>query len=146
MAPVIAGVENNGVYTEAVIPVITDENLSLVTILKDGSKISYEEGMTLTEDGEYTIIAMDNGNNKTTITFTIKTTVDSTEEKTDKEETSNTEEATNTEGASDVEETPSAEETTDKEEPSDAEETPNTEVDSESQDNSAGITETIEAK
>ena len=145
-APVIAGVENNGVYTEAVIPVITDENLSLVTILKDGSKISYEEGMTLTEDGEYTIIAMDNGNNKTTITFTIKTTVDSTEEKTDKEETSNTEEATNTEGASDVEETPSAEETTDKEEPSDAEETPNTEVDSESQDNSAGITEIIEAK
>lgn len=32
------------------------------------------------EAGEYTIIAMDNGNNKTTVTFTIKTTVPSTEE------------------------------------------------------------------
>ena len=145
-APVIAGVENNGVYTEAVTPVITDENLSLVTILKDGSKISYEKGMTLTEDGEYTIIAMDNGNNKTTVTFTIKTTVDSTEETPNKEETSNTEEATNIEGASNVEETPSAEETPNKQETSDAEETPNTEADSESQDNSVGITDTIEAK
>lgn len=54
-APVIIGVENNGVYTDAVTPVIIDENLSVVTILKDGSKMVYEKDITLTEDGEYTI-------------------------------------------------------------------------------------------
>ena len=74
-APVITGVENNGVYANSVTPVITDENLKAVTIIKDGSEFTYEEGMTLTEDGQYEITAVDKGNNQTTVTFTIDKTL-----------------------------------------------------------------------
>ena len=74
-APVITGVENNGIYANSVTPVITDENLKAVTIIKDGAEFTYEEGMTLTEDGQYEIIAVDKGNNQTTVTFTIDKTL-----------------------------------------------------------------------
>ena len=80
-APVITGVENGGLYKEAVTPVITDENLKTVTVLKDNVEVEYKAGMSFTEDGEYKITAVDKVENQTSIAFVIDKTAPTIEVK-----------------------------------------------------------------
>lgn len=69
--PVITGVLNGQKYNTKVTPVITDDNLEVVELKKDGTKIeNYSEG-EITENGEYTLTAKDKAGNITVVTFTI---------------------------------------------------------------------------
>ena len=66
-APVITGVENGKRYTSSVTPVITDANLVSVTL--NGEE--FTSGTTISEKGEYTLIATDITGNKTIVEFSI---------------------------------------------------------------------------
>ena len=77
--PTITGVENNGKYENPVTPVITDENLKDVQLIKDGTEINgYENGQEIAENGEYIIIATDKAGNETKVEFTIDIPIDDT--------------------------------------------------------------------
>ncbi len=72
IAPVISGVENSKTYVESVTPTITDENLSEVTLTKDGKNVSnFKSGIKLEENGDYVLIAKDKAGNTTKVTFKI---------------------------------------------------------------------------
>ena len=77
--PTITGVENDGKYENPVTPVITDENLKDVQLIKDGTEINgYENGQEIAENGEYIIIATDKAGNETKVEFTIDIPIDDT--------------------------------------------------------------------
>lgn len=79
IAPVITEVENGKTYNSAVAPIITDANLSEVTLIKDESEIieQYKSGQTISEKGTYVLKAKDIPGNETVVSFEIKeTTVD----------------------------------------------------------------------
>ena len=77
--PTITGVENDGKYESPVTPVITDENLKDVQLIKDGTEINgYENGQEIAENGEYIIIATDKAGNETKVEFTIDIPIDDT--------------------------------------------------------------------
>ena len=77
--PTITEVENDGKYESPVTPVITDENLKDVQLIKDGTEINgYENGQEIAENGEYIIIATDKAGNETKVEFTIDIPIDDT--------------------------------------------------------------------
>lgn len=71
-APVITGVQNEQTYNAAVTPVVTDEHLDTIELVKDGNKIEgYTSGKEITENGEYTLTAKDKAGNITVVSFKI---------------------------------------------------------------------------
>lgn len=69
--PTIAGVKDGQTYTSGVKPVIEDINLSIVSISYNGENIEYYEGITLEDEGMYSIVATDRAGNTTTVEFNI---------------------------------------------------------------------------
>ena len=68
-APIINGIKNEEVYTEPVQIIVEDENLENITFTKDGQVIEFVNGVTISEDGTYKIIATDKAKNETTVEF-----------------------------------------------------------------------------
>ena len=69
--PTITGVKDGQTYTSSVKPVIEDTNLSFVSISYNGEDIEYYEGITLEDEGIYSIVATDRAGNTTTVEFNI---------------------------------------------------------------------------
>ena len=86
-APIINGVTDKGIYKNSVTPNVTDENLSSVTLTKNGTVVNnYQNGSTISEEGSYVLTARDEAGNETKISFTIDLTapeVEITQENTD---------------------------------------------------------------
>ena len=71
--PEVIGVENGKTYVnENVTPEINDEHLSKIEVTRDNELISYEQGDTISEPGNYLIIAYDLANNQTKVQFVIE--------------------------------------------------------------------------
>ncbi len=72
-APIIEGIENNTTYEENVTITVSNETQEVIVYLtKDGENIPYTLGTELSENGTYTIYALDKAHNKSEeITFTI---------------------------------------------------------------------------
>lgn len=71
--PVISGVTNGEKYNKSVTPIIQDENLSVVTLTKDGNQVTgYKAGDEIKETGIYELTATDTFGNTTTISFEIE--------------------------------------------------------------------------
>lgn len=77
--PKISGVENNKYYNKDVTPKISDLNLEKVTVTKDGEEITYTEGMTFSDEGNYKIEATDKAGNTRVVEFTIDKTAPTAE-------------------------------------------------------------------
>lgn len=72
-SPTIQGIENGKTYNQAVKPTVTDENLSSVTLKKDGTIVTgYQNGNSISENGQYELQAVDAAGNTTTVTFKIE--------------------------------------------------------------------------
>lgn len=70
--PTITGVEDGRTYRNYVTPRISDENLVEVTLTRDGSIVEgYQNGDQIRENGNYTLIAVDEAGNRTEVSFTI---------------------------------------------------------------------------
>ncbi len=69
--PTIAGVKDGQTYTNSVKPVIEDTNLSIVSISYNGENMEYYDGITLEDEGMYSIVATDRAGNTTTVEFNI---------------------------------------------------------------------------
>ncbi len=70
--PTITGVENNKIYKVAVTPIAKDEHLKQVILKKNGNVVNnYQNGTSITEEGNYTIIAIDESSNETIVNFMI---------------------------------------------------------------------------
>lgn len=69
--PTITGVKDGQTYTSSVKPVIEDTNLSIVSISYNGEDIEYYDGITLEDEGMYSIVATDRAGNTTTVEFNI---------------------------------------------------------------------------
>lgn len=69
--PTITGVKDGQTYTSSVKPVIEDTNLSIVSISYNGEDIEYYDGITLEDEGIYSIVATDRAGNTTTVEFNI---------------------------------------------------------------------------
>ena len=70
--PVINGVMDNGIYKNPVTPNATDENLSSVTLTRNGTVVNnYQNGDTISEEGSYVLTAKDKLENETEVRFTI---------------------------------------------------------------------------
>lgn len=71
--PTIQGVTNGQTYDQqSVTPNITDDNLDIVTLTRDGTPVSnYTNGQAITVNGEYVLTARDKAGNETRIEFTI---------------------------------------------------------------------------
>ena len=69
--PTITGVKDGQTYTSSVKPVIEDTNLSIVSISYNGENIEYYDGITLEDEGIYSIVATDRAGNTTTVEFNI---------------------------------------------------------------------------
>lgn len=65
--PQIAGVEDNKVYTIAVTPVVTDLAIDTIKLNSD----TFENGTTISENGQYTLIATDKAGNTLEVNFEI---------------------------------------------------------------------------
>ena len=71
-APVITGVQNEQTYNVAVTPIVSDENIETIELVKDGNKVEdYISGKEITENGKYTLTAKDKAGNITIVVFTI---------------------------------------------------------------------------
>ena len=70
-APVITGVQNEQTYNVAVTPIVSDENLETIELVKDGNKVEGYASEEITENGKYTLTAKDKAGNITVVTFTI---------------------------------------------------------------------------
>ena len=69
--PTITGVKDGQTYTNSVKPVIEDTNLSIVSISYNGENIEYYDGITLADEGMYSIVATDRAGNTTKVEFNI---------------------------------------------------------------------------
>lgn len=70
--PTITGVENDGFYTGSVTPKSADTNLKEVKLYKDSTLVqNYANNSTISEDGNYKIVATDKAGNETSLTFYI---------------------------------------------------------------------------
>lgn len=69
--PTITGVKDGQTYTSSVKPVVEDTNLSIVSISYNGENIEYYDGITLEDEGMYSIVATDRAGNTTTVQFNI---------------------------------------------------------------------------
>ena len=71
-SPIINGVIDEKLYTNKVTPTITDENLDTIKLTLNGEEVkNFKSGTTLTEEGFYTLTAIDKAGNKTQISFQI---------------------------------------------------------------------------
>ena len=71
-SPIINGVVDGKLYTSKITPTITDENIDTIKlILNDEEVKNFKSGTTLTEEGFYTLTAIDKAGNKTQISFQI---------------------------------------------------------------------------
>ena len=71
-SPKITNIENGKTYDKSVIPNIEDENLDIITLTKDGTKINYVAGEEIIANGEYVLTVTDKAGNQTTVEFTIE--------------------------------------------------------------------------
>ena len=69
-APIIQGVENNGIYT-SVTPKATDVNLDKVILTKDGQEVTYTNGEKIDKKGKYKLTVIDKAGNSTSVNFEI---------------------------------------------------------------------------
>ena len=69
--PTIEGVENGKIYYSSITPIIKDVNLDSVKIKRDNKTLNYYEGITLAEEGLYSIEAKDKAGNTKEIAFYI---------------------------------------------------------------------------
>jgi len=69
-APKITGVENNGVYVEA-LPIIEDITNTEITLTKNGTIVEYKKGSKITESGNYILTVKDELNHITTVNFIV---------------------------------------------------------------------------
>ncbi len=69
-APKITGVKNNTKYRKAT-PIVQDANEVNVVLKKDGKNISYKANTTISEPGQYELIATDEAGNESRCTFEI---------------------------------------------------------------------------
>ena len=76
IAPTISGVVNKGVYSEPVKITVTDNSsLASIKITKDDiEQLDFTSGTTVSELGEYKLVAKDRASNETIVTFTISGT------------------------------------------------------------------------
>lgn len=73
--PEITGVEEGKIYDIPVIPIITDDNLDTIELLKDDIKMEgFKSGSKLVENGKYKLTATDKFGNSTIINFEINIT------------------------------------------------------------------------
>ncbi len=71
-APTVTGVENDKLYLDSITPQIQDENLQEVKLYKDNNEVqNYQTNTTISEDGNYKIVAIDKASNQTETTFYI---------------------------------------------------------------------------
>lgn len=71
-APVISGVQNEGLYLNQVQPIIIDKNIETIKLYKDSTLVeNYVANTTISEEGTYKIIAEDKAKNKTEVEFYI---------------------------------------------------------------------------
>lgn len=71
-SPIINGVIDGKLYTSKITPTITDENLDTIKLILNGEEVmNFKSGTTLTEEGFYTLTAIDKAGNKTQISFQI---------------------------------------------------------------------------
>lgn len=71
-SPIINGVVDGKLYTSKITPTITDENLDTIKLILNGEEVkNFKLGTTLTEEGFYTLTAIDKAGNKTQISFQI---------------------------------------------------------------------------
>ena len=78
--PEISGVTNGEIYKNDVTPNATDENLSTVTLTRNEMVVSnYQNGSTISEEGNYVLTARDEAGNETEISFTIDLTAPQTQ-------------------------------------------------------------------
>lgn len=71
-SPIINGVVDGKLYTSKITPTITDENLDTIKLIFNGEEVkNFKSGTTLTEEGFYTLTAIDKAGNKTQISFQI---------------------------------------------------------------------------
>lgn len=71
-APSITGVEKDKLYVQAVTPIIEDENLDIIKLLKNETEVpNYTSGTPIIESGKYVLTAIDKFQNETTVNFDI---------------------------------------------------------------------------
>lgn len=71
-SPIINGVVDGKLYTSKITPTITDENLDTIKLILNGEEVmNFKSGTTLTEEGFYTLTAIDKAGNKIQISFQI---------------------------------------------------------------------------
>ena len=71
-APTVTGVENDKLYLDSITPQIQDENLQEVKLYKDNNEVqNYQTNTTISEDGNYKIVAIDKASNQIETTFYI---------------------------------------------------------------------------
>ena len=70
--PTITGVEDGRTYRNYVTPIVSDENLSEVTLTRNGNVVeNYQNGDQIRENGNYVLTAIDEEGNKAEVRFTI---------------------------------------------------------------------------
>ena len=71
-SPIINGVVDGKLYTSKITQTITDENLDTIKLILNGEEVkNFKSGTTLTEEGFYTLTAIDKAGNKIQISFQI---------------------------------------------------------------------------
>ena len=71
-APTVTGVENDKLYLDSITPQIQDENLQEVKLYKDNNEVqNYQTNTTISEDGNYKIVAIDKASNQIETAFYI---------------------------------------------------------------------------
>lgn len=71
-SPIINGVIDGKLYTSKITPTITDENIDTIKLILNGEEVkNFKSVTTLTEEGFYTLTAIDKAGNKTQISFQI---------------------------------------------------------------------------
>lgn len=71
-SPIINGVVDGKLYTSKITLTITDENLDTIKLILNGEEVkNFKSVTTLTEEGFYTLTAIDKAGNKTQISFQI---------------------------------------------------------------------------
>lgn len=90
VAPEITGVTDKAIYNNAVTPVAKDDNLNMVELKKNGTKVeNYKNNTEISEEGSYELTATDKAGNSTTVNFIIDKTAPQIDSK--QTATSNTE-------------------------------------------------------
>lgn len=71
ISSMVSGVENGGVYTEGVKPIVTS-SVKKATLTRDGKDIKFKSGKKISKMGSYILVLEDNAGNVDTIYFDIE--------------------------------------------------------------------------